>query len=137
MDRFEFDEHGMYEVFQSQDGEVGRDLSNRATRDQLAARRPEGKDTHMLERSIVKRWDRGRVGTGAGRRGDLVAIVGSDRWYALLHHEGTRPHVIQPKNPMGVLRFVKDGRVVFARVVHHPGTRPNRYLSDNLPLAVT
>lgn len=135
--RFEFDDYGMYEVFQSEDGEVGRDLSNRATRVQLAAKRQVGKRTHMLERSIVKRWGRGRVGQGAGKRGDLIISVGSDRTYALLHHEGTRPHVIRPKSPTGALRFVMDGKVVFAKSVNHPGTRPNPYLSDNLPLAVT
>jgi hypothetical protein len=133
-DRFEFDERGMRETFQSRSGPVGDDLSRRGTRVQLAARKQVGKDTHMLERTIVKRWGRSS-GVGIGR-GDLVISVGSDRWYALLHHEGTRRHTIRPRNPGGVLRFVKDGRVIFARSVNHPGTRPNKYLSDSLPLAV-
>lgn len=134
-DDFQFDERGMYTTFQSEDGDVGKDMTRRGTRVQLAAKRQVGKDTHMLERSIVKRFGRGGPG-GAGLRGDLIMTVGSDRSYALLHHEGTRPHIIQPRHPNGVLRFVKDGRVIFAKMVRHPGTRPNRYLSDNLPLAV-
>lgn len=59
--------------------------------------------------------------------------------YAEFVNDGTRPHVIRPKrahtlrrSSRGVvkpaLRFVVGGRVVFARVVHHPGTRPNPFL---------
>lgn len=40
---------------------------------------------------------------------------------------GTRPHVILPRNA-SVLRFeVAGGRIVFARRVNHPGTRPNPF----------
>lgn len=42
-------------------------------------------------------------------------------------HDGTRPHTIRPRNAQ-VLRFVVDGRVVFARVVHHPGTRARPFI---------
>ena len=35
---------------------------------------------------------------------------------------GARPHVIRPVKAKA-LRFVMDGRVVFARVVHHPGNK--------------
>lgn len=46
---------------------------------------------------------------------------------------GTRPHVIRPKRPGGVLVFVTSiGNTVFAREVHHPGTRPYRILADAL-----
>lgn len=136
-DVFVFDEPGMFEVFQSRDGEVGHDLSRRGTRVQMGAKRQVGKDTHLLERSIVKRWDRGPVGEGAARSGDLILQVGS--WgvsYAYMHHQGTRPHIIRPRNPNGTLRWVKDGRVYFAKAVRHPGTAPNHYLSDQLVLAV-
>jgi hypothetical protein len=134
---FVFDERGMYTTFQSRDGEVGRDLTRRATRVQIGAKRQVGKDTHRLERNIVKRWDRGPSGRGAARAGDLVVQVGA--WgmdYAYMHHQGTRPHIIRPRNPNGLLRFVKNGQVIFAKVVHHPGTAPNHYLSDQLVLAV-
>ena len=62
-----------------------------------------------------------------------VMKVGSDVRHALWHHEGTRPHPIVGRR---VLRFVKNGKVVFAHKVMHPGTRPNRYLSDNLRIFV-
>lgn len=47
--------------------------------------------------------------------------------YAGFVHDGTRPHVIRPKNAQ-VLRFMVGGRVVFARVVNHPGTRARPFL---------
>ena len=41
---------------------------------------------------------------------------------------GARPHVIRPRRAKA-LRFVMDGRVVFARVVNHPGNPPFRWFS--------
>jgi bacteriophage HK97-gp10 putative tail-component len=53
--------------------------------------------------------------------------VFSDVEYASMVNDGTRPHVIRPKNA-SVLRFEVGGRVVYARVVHHPGTRARPFL---------
>jgi hypothetical protein len=42
----------------------------------------------------------------------------------------TKPHVITPKSsdPKARLAFTaKDGTLVFARLVHHPGTQANRF----------
>lgn len=57
--------------------------------------------------------------------------VGSDVEYAPYVNDGTRPHVIRPKNAQ-VLRFRAGGRTVFAKVVQHPGTRPNPFLDRAL-----
>jgi hypothetical protein len=65
-------------------------------------------------------------------RGQYVKI-GSNLDYALLHHQGSKPHVIRPDRAK-VLRFVRGSRVIFATSVMHPGTKANRYLSDNLKL---
>jgi hypothetical protein len=48
---------------------------------------------------------------------------------------GTRPHIIRPRRPGGVLRFEIGGRVVYARYVQHPGTRPNGFLIEALRAA--
>lgn len=67
--------------------------------------------------------------------GQVVGVVGTDVEYALYVHEGTKAHVIEPRNK-SVLRFqVADGRVVFAQRVNHPGTRGNPFLRDALPAA--
>lgn len=120
---------GFNDVFKSRDGIVGRDLSRRATRVQAAAISQAGLKTGALKRNLTKKWIN-------GHGGDLAIQVGSDVPHALVHHEGSRPHVIRARNAKA-LRYVNSaGDVVFARGVHHPGTRANRYLTDNLPLAV-
>jgi hypothetical protein len=134
---------GIDDTFRSKDGPVGRDLSDRATRVQLAAKAqvgvarpllPGDNPAHRpipgrLKQDITKNW------LDTGNPDDLAISVGSSLPYALMHHEGTRPHAILPRNK-SVLRWVgADGRVHFARAVSHPGTKPNRYLTDNLHLA--
>lgn len=59
------------------------------------------------------------------------ATIVFDVDYAQMVNDGTRPHVIRPKNAK-VLRFVVGGRVVYAKVVHHPGTRANPFLDRAL-----
>lgn len=49
--------------------------------------------------------------------------------YALYVHEGTRPHVIRPKNAQA-LRFNVGGREVFAKRVDHPGTKARPFLRN-------
>lgn len=59
------------------------------------------------------------------------ATIAADVSYARYVHDGTRPHVIRPRNAQ-VLRFRVGTRWVFARVVHHPGTRPRPFLDRAL-----
>lgn len=47
--------------------------------------------------------------------------------YALAVLEGTDPHEIRPSKAKA-LRFSYDGAMVFARVVHHPGTEANPFV---------
>lgn len=117
----------------SPDGDVGRMMISLAERvKQLAVRqvgyderKPSGQEGgRHLKDTIVKRV----IDTPAG----IVVLVGSADPIALLHHEGTRPHEIRPKREGGVLAFEIEGQVVFAAVVHHPGTKPNHYLTDPL-----
>jgi hypothetical protein len=64
-------------------------------------------------------------------RASLMVEVGSPVKYALLHHEGTRPHAIYPRKAK-MLRFARYGRINYRARVFHPGTRANHYLTDNL-----
>lgn len=60
----------------------------------------------------------------AGRRIEIV-MPG-----VLLYVEfGTPPHIIRAKNAKA-LHFKVDGEDVFAKTVHHPGTRPNPFIRN-------
>ena len=106
-------------------GDVGKYLAKKGRVVQAAARAQVGVRTEALRASIHMRHLR-------DSRGQFVKI-GSALNYALLHHEGTKPHIIVPDRAT-VLRFVSRGRVVYAHAVMHPGTKANRYLTDNLKL---
>lgn len=120
---FVADEAAMKRLMRSPDGEVGRYLTKLGTRVSVLAKAQVGVDTGALKRSINFRL----VQTGGG----LVAVIGSDNRIALMHHQGTRPHIIVPRRAQ-TLRFYSRGRIVYSKLVHHPGTKPNRYLTDNL-----
>ena len=112
-------------LLDSPSGDVGRYLARKGRMVQVAAMAQVGVRTGALRSSIHMRHLR-------DSRGQFIK-VGSSLNYALLHHEGTKPHIIVPDRAT-VLRFVSRGRVVYAHAVMHPGTKANRYLTDNLKL---
>jgi hypothetical protein len=74
----------------------------------------------------------------------VTATVGSHLSYAMVVHQGARPHLIRPRRRKG-LKFewpagvgnpplLKPTMVCFKGVVHHPGFRSNRYLL--IPLVI-
>jgi hypothetical protein len=65
---------------------------------------------------------------------DLRGKVASPLEYAVPVEEGTRPHIIRPRSGR-YLRFVANGRVVFARQVQHPGTRGVHMFAEGLRAA--
>jgi hypothetical protein len=106
-------------------GPVGRHMYVRGRAIVSAAKAQVGVDTGRLKNSISMTQSRAVYGQSM--------TIGSPLRYALAHHEGTRPHIITP-NRAEVLRFSSRGRVVYARSVRHPGTKPNKFLADNLYL---
>lgn len=127
MAEFHADQAGWDELLHSKVGVVGTHMKNKADLLVLMAKRQVGKKSGDLERSI--RYEITIEG------GQLVATVKSDNRIALLHHEGSPPHIIVPVKAK-TLRFYSRGRIVYAKLVHHPGTRPNRYFTDNLPKVI-
>lgn len=140
--RFQPNPKGMADFIRSPNGPVLRDLLRRgdmliklAKAQVHLGRSPEvgsirgtgGRSQPHLRDTIVKRTDMSRAS-------GPVVMVGSDAApKALIHHEGSRPHIITPRRAT-VLRFMgSSGQVVFTKRVRHPGTKPNRYLTDNLP----
>jgi hypothetical protein len=53
--------------------------------------------------------------------------------YAEPIHEGSRPHVIRPRNRT-VLRFPSGAGFSFAPSVNHPGTKPDQFLYTSAEL---
>ena len=110
-------------MLKSPSGAVGRYLHARGKLVEAAAKRQVGVQTGALRASIHMRHLK-------DTRGQYVRI-GSPLSYAYMHHEGTKPHLIKPNNSQ-VLRFYTKGQLVITHLVRHPGTKPNRYLRDNL-----
>lgn len=110
-------------VVNNPQGDVGKWLRKRGHMMMMAAKAQVPTQTGKLRASISMIHDR-------GGRGQYVQI-GSKLNYALYVHEGTRPHEIVPEQSK-ILRFSGGGRVVYTHKVEHPGTRPNKYLSDQL-----
>jgi hypothetical protein len=124
MARVVFRENTMRRLEKGQDGAVGRYLIRRGRTIEAAAKRQVGVRTGALRASIHLRHF-------SDTRGQFIRI-GSDLSYARLHHEGSKPHLIVPKQKGGLLKFQTKGRTVFTHMVRHPGTPPNRYLTDNM-----
>ena len=108
-------------------GPVGRSLARRGRKVLAAARGQVGVDTGNLKKSLRMTHER-------SARGQFVR-VGSKLNHALVHHQGSRPHIITPKRSQ-VMVFSKGSQIIYATSVRHPGTRENRYLTNNLYLAL-
>jgi len=59
----------------------------------------------------------------------LQGSIGPTEPYAIYVEYGTSPHEIRPVYA-SVLRFEVGGKVVFTPIVHHPGTRPQPFISN-------
>lgn len=57
-----------------------------------------------------------------------ISLEEEDTFFAnnILNHN-TPPHIIRPKNGKA-LHWKSGGKDVFAKVVNHPGTRPNPFI---------
>jgi hypothetical protein len=127
-----FDRTGLAHVLKAPHGEVGRYLSRLGgyvTREALTltAARLE-RHTGVYASSFTT--------TTLLMGGELRTRITNVAPYATYIERGTRPHVIRPVRAR-MLRFTtKQGQVVFAREVHHPGTKPYRILTDALRVGV-
>jgi hypothetical protein len=119
----------MYELLNLPGGRantLGKALSQRAKIMHNMAKAKVGKKNGELASSIyLKHY--------ATKTGQSVRM-GSYKKYALLHHEGTRPHIINSQQGKK-LRYTARGSVQYATAVRHPGTRANRFLYHPMKVA--
>ena len=111
----------------SQTGEIGRHYKSISNKIVVLAKKQVGVKTGRLRSSINSSFS----STPRGMKWEIGSNVG----HALIHHQGTRPHVIKPKTAP-LLVFRSKGRLYRVSQVMHPGTKPNRYLTNHLYLAL-
>lgn len=93
-----------------------------AVRDGILAAEASGKATSLFnDRTGVTRNSIHGVYDGLGR--GSVFFGGASR----VLNSGTRPHVIQGRP---LLRFVVNGKTIFARSVNHPGTAERPFVDE-------
>lgn len=105
------------------DGDLWRYIESKKSVALSGARKMAGFRSGRLRRSISWYHLKNASGQYAGLKAGAP--------YALMHHEGTKPHKIRP-NRAKALRFQQRGVVIFRHSVMHPGTKPNPYLSAQL-----
>lgn len=67
---------------------------------------------------------------------DFIGIVKAGASHAIFLEEGTRAHIIKPKKASCLRFYGKNGKPVFAKKVHHPGTDPSPFMETALNLNV-
>jgi hypothetical protein len=77
--------------------------------------------TGNLRRTITHRVER------PGVRG----VVGTNASYARPVHEGSRAHLIRPRRA-SVLRFKVGSKIIYSKLVRHPGTRGQPFMLEGL-----
>lgn len=117
-------------LLRSEIGPVGQDLDDMTRRVERRARLlvgvRSGRLRDTIRREPMRQGPRGPYQDVTAGRVGLTAYLG-------YHHDGTEPHLIRPRRRRA-LRFVSGGRVVYARVVRHPGTTGTRFLTRALEL---
>lgn len=128
---------GLQTLTKSPAGMIGKDNYQRGLAVQALAKR-------NLSRSPV-RVDTGNLRGSINIKRETIALgfmcsVSTNVKYAMFVHDGTgiygpRGAMIRPKNGRYLVFRTKRGKLVFARQVR--GMRPNPFLKDALPIALT
>jgi hypothetical protein len=134
-----FNEREMYELTHGEAGAVGRIMARKGEivtqgakrRAPVSPRGSGGRPSGYLRSKIA--WELGHDALGVYVDVASPARTVDGQPYGLFVEVGTRPHVIRPKNPNGMLKWTgPDGAVHFAKQVHHPGTRAQPHLRPAL-----
>ena len=106
---------------------VGRFMRTRTIEAANMARAQVGVRSGRLKAAIT--WELDRKGPGRQIRARIGTLRQRGRGYSLYHHTGTKAHVIKSKRGR-YMTFTVNGSRVTTRLVNHPGTRENHYLTD-------
>lgn len=96
----------------------------------------------VAERTVVFAKQLAPIRTGALRTSIHMEPAPKAAWrvvasmpYAAFVHDGTVPHVIKAKKAPMLHWIDAGGEHRFAKLVHHPGTKPQPFLKEALILA--
>jgi hypothetical protein len=109
------------------DGMVYRNMERRVRRVEAEARR--------LAPGSMGRGNNLRVALQRGPGGEFRGVVSVHHPAVLYVLFGARPHLIRPIRAQA-LRFTVGGRVVYAKLVHHPGYQGRNFLAMALRSAL-
>lgn len=126
-----FYERKLYEFLNTDRSGDARDLWRYLEKGKVRALRAAQKQVGVKTGALRKSITASHFGNIIGQQ----VIIKATRPYALDHHEGTRAHIIHPKGN-NVLVFRGKSGIIATRGVRHPGTKPNKFLSDQLPIFV-
>lgn len=117
----DIDETRLRAVLEGPNGPVAYNLRQRAKRTATRARQLA---PGSMKRKITTSTATGHVRVECSHPATMYVI------------NGTRRHIIRPRHKQA-LKFKIGARTVFAKVVHHPGTKPNNFLLKALREAST
>lgn len=123
---FQLDRTRVQRMLRLPGGLVYRNMERRVQRVEAEAiRRAPGSMGRTIRASIQR-----------GPGGDFRGVIRVNHPAAIYVTGGTRPHRITPRRLGGVLRFMVNGQVVYARYAMHPGTKSDDFLSKALRAAL-
>lgn len=120
---------GQPKLFVITEQDITRELTRRMSRVQMGARfRVRVRSGKLI--STVRKHPGVTVAT------QYVDVLAGGRGanYALVEHDGSRPHIIRARRRKA-LRIPVAGGVIFRHQVRHPGTTGTFFLTRSLPLA--
>lgn len=123
----DFDDAALAHLLDDPKGSVGKHMRRIGVEILMGARAMVGVRTGQLRKSLKMRQ---------GVRGRFQYVtVGADVKHAQVHHDGAKAHVIRAHQGR-IMRFNVGGKVVYARKVNHPGSKPRKYLTVPMRRAV-
>ena len=105
---------------------IGKQLANKAltqTAVQIETYVEQEAAKHNKKGALVRSIYKTRLADGSWEIGHDPRVAP----HALFVHWGTKKHDIRPKNKK-TLRWASGGAFHFAKVVHHPGNKPDKWL---------